>query len=203
MKNKRLFVLTLLFVIVTVIETILIIHLLTSNREEPKKEKTVEEIKENEEIKKLRSMPYKHGNLLEITYYNDDESTGKIDELVFKKITSSYHLYTYERKQTGEKTIIKEYMVDPPEYTKILNYMAEYNLPAWSTLKDKEGKDVSNKKFKFVFNDSAYNKSKTEAYLVGFNKELPDGGHKILSEYINILYNSIQEKNILNTTIKN
>lgn len=202
--SKRLFILTILFVIVIGIESILVIHLLTNSKEEPQKEKTVEEIKENEDIKKIRSMPYKHGQIIEISYTYNNPTTGGVDEIKFKRITSSYHITTYEKKTKDDKTKVKEYTVDQPEYIRILNYMAEYNIPAWSTLKDREDDklDGKYKVLKLTFDDSAYNKSKTEAYVIGFNKEFPDGGHKIVTEFVNLLYNAVKDKNLLKQELK-
>jgi len=204
MKDMKLFILVILFVAVVSLDSIVFIHIITNN-EEPAKEKTVEEIKENEEIKKLRSLPFEHGDFIEVKCTNNNLETGAIDEIIFKRINSSFRLFTYERDKKGSKTKVVEYTTDPTEYLSIINYFTEYNLPAWSTLpqKDNNTKVFSNKTVTFTFDDSKFSKSNNEVYLVDFKKNLPDGGTKILSEFINLMYNSLIEKNKINEKLIN
>lgn len=207
MKNMRLFVLVILFVVVISIESILIIYLLTNStdKSEPVKVKTIDEIKENEEIKKLRSLPYEHGNVVEITYTHGNNRTGLLEEFSLKRVTSTYRIFTSEKTSKNSKTTVKEYTIDPTEYKKIFNYLAEYNLPAWSTLKEKEELDGDGeyRTYKFYYNDEKYKKSKREGYIVSFSQDIPDGGHKILAEFSNLLYNTIKDKNLLKESVKN
>jgi len=199
MKNMKLLVLIILFLIVASIETVLVIHLITNGKNEPEKEKTVEELKESEAIRRLREMPYKHGNLKEIEYSRTVPNTGYTEKMILKRVNSSYRLFYYEKQDSKSKTKVTEYTADPVDYMRILNYNSEYNLPAWSTLGKRDKQEGDIKQVKIVYDDSKQGKSNNEEYIISNNMVFPEKGYKIVSTFVDYLYSARKDKNIVNT----
>lgn len=154
-----------------------------------------------EQLKKIKS---EHGELLSVSYHHGGGMNGDTFSQTIERNKEGQVILTV--KESSEHWIplrVWEYLIeDENVFTKLRDYIDEYNLPAWKDLPfDEEhiALDAPSSSIGLVFNDEEYGGWKREYYSVSYENVIPKGGYDVLNGFVSLIGSYAKKENLIQT----